>query len=465
MRGKTMKIETVTVKHPRINNREITLLLVDNRIDIPSTEFLVHEARYGGRYNQIGGRTSHKGKAVKIAELYRNLNQMGVDWRNADESHLKAIRNAMLCWDKNSNPSYDRFSYEPITNDAMNQKIGVWFKFYKYMNQIGQRNHMVLRTKRIRISKPQGMLAHLNSRTGSQKEYVEVSVLRVTPSPKNDSYKALSKIEFARLRQHLRDIDVVYEMIALFMVETGLRISAALEAKESDFEGLIQLMSSGKTFNDVVKRDYIAKGDMKKQYDLPLRTIRDVNEIYLMRLHVKRMYAHMKRRDRLSSTYSEDALWLLANGKEVKKHDIWSVFSKISKQMGRTTEKITPHCLRHTFATWTIMDISRKKNIPLENTGITPSPIFIIALRNKLGHASEITTLLYIRSALKLMGIDVNDGPTKISLRSFLRDKASQELLKKEAETEFGDDFDDDYFDVVKYGLSRKIIVDDEIAT
>lgn len=461
-----MEIETITVSHPKINNREITLLLVDNKIDIPSTEFLVHEARYGGRYNQIGGRTSHKGKAVKIAELYKHLEQMGVDWRSANESHLKAIRNAMLCWDKNSNLDSERFSYKPITNDAMNQKIGIWFKFYKYMDQIQQKNTMVMQTRLIRISKPQGMLAHLNARTGSQEtEYIEVSVLRVAPSPKNNSYKALSRIEFAKLRQHLRDIDVVYEMIALFMVETGLRITAALEAKEKDFEGLVQLLSSGKTFNDIIKRDYIAKGDMKKKYDLPLRTIKEVNEIYLMRIHPKRLYAHMQRINRLHGSYNEDALWILENGKEVQKHDVWSAFNKVSKIMGRTIETITPHCLRHTFATWTIIDLADRQNIPLENTGITPNPIFIIALQNKLGHANAITTMKYIISALKLMGIEVNDGPIQISLKSFRKDKASQDLVKREAIEEFGDDFDDDYFDVSKYGLSRKIIVDDEIIT
>ena len=34
------------------------------------------------------------------------------------------------------------------------------------------------------------------------------------------------------------------------------------------------------------------------------------------------------------------------------------------------------------------------------------------------------------------MGLDLNDGPIKISLRTFKRDKAAQRLMKKEAITE-----------------------------
>ncbi len=89
----------------------------------------------------------------------------------------------------------------------------------------------------------------------------------------------------------------------------------------------------------------------------------------------------------------------------------------------------------------------------MENTGITPNPLFISALQRKLGHASALSTMRYINTALKLMGIDVNDGPVKISLRSFIKDKNSQKLVKKEAINEFEDDFYEDDFDVIKYAL------------
>ncbi len=459
-----MDIKTITVKHPNIEKRDITLLLVDGKLDIPSTEFLIYEARYGGRHGHLGGRTSHKGRAVKIAELYRNLNDGGLDWRSATEPHIKAIRNAMLCWDNNDNEAHSKFDYEEISNDAMNHKLGVWFKFYKYMEKIGEYCDMILKTKKIKKYTPQRMLQHLDQRSeNKENDYMEVWSLRVKSSPTSNSYRALSRTEFSKLRQHLRNIDVVYEMIALFMVETGLRITAALEVTEKDFQGILPLHSSGKTLNDTIDREYIAKGDIKKYYDLPLRTIWGIQEQYLARMQPERSHKHLLRCERLNSDhYNENAMWILENGKEVKGHDVWKAFNDVSKIMGRTTKRITPHWLRHTFATWTIMDIANKKNISLENTGSTPNPIFVSALQQKLGHASILSTMRYITTALKLMGLDVNDGPIQMSLRSFLKNKASQNLVEKEAKIEFGDDFDDDYFDVVKYALSRGIVVDDE---
>ena len=35
-----MNIETITIVHPNLRDRKITLLLVDDNIDIASTEFL-----------------------------------------------------------------------------------------------------------------------------------------------------------------------------------------------------------------------------------------------------------------------------------------------------------------------------------------------------------------------------------------------------------------------------------------
>lgn len=453
-----MDIKTIEIQHPELNKRNISLLIVDNNIDIPSTEFLIYEARYGGRHNGIGGRTSHKGKAIKMAELYRHLDEMGLKWDEASEEDIKTIRNAMLCWDKNGNEDYKNYEYEPISNDAMNHKLDIWFKFYKYMDKLGISNNMTLKTRRSKKYQPKKLLEHLGRRHDVlHDDFIDTWSLKVKPSPTKNSYHALSRTEFSRLRQHLRDIDIVYEALAVFMVETGLRITAALEATKDDFKGLLKLHSSGKTLDDVIPRSYIAKGDYIKQYDLPLRTMQEINELYLVRAYHERLVKYEE-----ADGSRINILWLLENGKEVKNHDVWNAFREASTIMGRNLNTITPHWLRHTFATWTLIDIADRKGIPLQNTGTTPNPLFMLALAQKLGHADAVTTMRYIVTALKLMGLDVNSGPIKVSLRTFKRDKNSQKLVKNEAMQEFGDAFDDDYFDVIKYALSREIVIDDE---
>ena len=127
----------------------------------------------------------------------------------------------------------------------------------------------------------------------------------------------------------------------------------------------------------------------------------------------------------------------------------------VSKLMGRTVNNITPHWLRHTFATWTIMDVANAKGIILENTGLMPHPLLLNALQVKLGHADPLTTLRYISTALKLMGLDLNDGHIKMSLNRFKNCIKSQELVKREEKIEFAEDFDDEYFNVIRYNSEK----------
>lgn len=458
-----MNIETITIPHPNLNKRDISLLLVDGKVDVPSTEFLIYEARYGGRHGSIGGKTTHNVKSTQIAELYRNLEELGLDWRTAMEPDIKRIRNAMLCWDANDNLSKD-YPYEAIRNDSMNHKLITWFKFYKYMDRIGKSNNMYLTTKKVRKFYPKGLLDHLNKRHSKQEKYIEIWALKVKPSPKKNTYHALSRSEFNKLRQYLRGIDIVYEMIALLMVETGLRINAALEVKEEDLQNWLRHIGNGKELDETIPIRYIPKGrDEYAEAELPIRTMEEINRNYLIRIFRERIYEYEQRCERLNEDVKGNILWITSKGKEVKKHDVWTAFKIASRLMGRKKNNITPHWLRHTFATWTIMDVANKKGIALENTGTTPNPLLLLALQQKLGHADAITTMRYIATALKLMGLDLNDGPIKISLRTFKRDKTAQRLMKKEAIAEFGDDFDEEVFDVVQYGLSRGVIVDDEL--
>jgi len=456
-----MKIEAITSNHPNLNNREITLLLVDDKIDIPSTRYLVYESRYGGRHKSLLGKSSHFPIATQIKELYIHLDSIGLKWNEATEYDIKRIRNAMLCWDKNDQKDFVNYDYTPISNDSMNHKLNTWFKFYKYMEQIGIPNNMTLTTKKIRMYEKKEMLSHLNSDNSS---YIDVWNLKVKPSPKKNSYNALSKMEFSKLSVHLFRIDIVYQMIALYMVETGLRVDAVLKVSKEDVNGVFKLLSNGKDFNDVVKRKYTPKGrDDLSDYELPIRLMQTINDSYLKREYEERRYLYEISCDKKQKKIKDNILWITKNGKEVMYYDIQRAFKNVSKKMGRITNPITSHWLRHTFATWTIMDIANYKNIKLENSGLAPNPLLILALQQKLGHADSTTTLKYIVTALKLMKIDVNDGPVSISLRSFKQNSKVQELIKKEAKLEFGIEFDKEKFDVIKYAISRGIVIDDQV--
>lgn len=458
-----MNIELRTIPHPHIN-RDVTVLYINNKLDIPSSKFLVYEARYGGRRNLISATTTNKTRAIKIAELYRHLDDLGLNWRTAREGHIKAIRNAMLCWDKNNNKDYGNYDYDPISNNVMNTKISTWFKFYNYMKLNGEESCMIMTTRKVEKFSYKGMNYHLNIRTQVPTIYTEVWSIKVPSSPINYTYNAISRTEYEHLFKYLEKIDIVFALLSLLMVETGLRITAALQIKQEEFKGYLKYINAGKSINDFIKVDYIAKGGNIKKFDLPLRTIIEIKKNYLSRIYLKRMKAHSDRSKKIKScTYNPEALWLLENGREINKNDIQRAFQKASIQMGYKRKKITPHWMRHTFATWSLIDFANEQNIKLQNTGTVPNPMFMLLLQEKMGHQDSITTMRYIATALKLMKIGSNNGPIKVSFRTFEKDLRAQELVKREAIYEFQDEFDDELFDVFDYAISRGIVVKDEI--
>ena len=455
-----MIIEYRTISHPRIPKKDITFIFIDNKIDLPSSRFLTHEARYGGWHGGISGLQTHRTRAIKIGELYRHLDDMGLDWKNALEVDIKKIRNAMLQWDANDNKDDKDYDYKAISNDAMNQKIGVWYKFYKYMEHINIFTDMVMSTKWIKIRKKKGPLSHVDKKDSKHHNEIEVWSLRVKPSPEQRTFHALSRTEFEYFRQELEKIDKVFGIFAYVMVETGLRASATLQIEVDTFKSYFIHLNKGKDIGDTISLPYIAKGGVKKNTELRIRTIAIVQKEYLVRDHHKRMVLHSNRKHKGKSEYSEKSMWLLSNGRKVNYNDVQRAFKKASENMGRKIT-ITSHWLRHTFATWSLMDFSQEHNIPLINTGIVPHPIFMIRLSDLMGHQSELTTMKYIATAVKIMKIVEHKGPI-MPLLTLKKDIKIQELIKQEAKEEFGDSFNIKLFDVFEYARSRKLVQDDK---
>ena len=78
----------------------------------------------------------------------------------------------------------------------------------------------------------------------------------------------------------------------------------------------------------------------------------------------------------------------------------------------------------------------------------------------KLGHASESSTMKYIITAIELSNTGTHNG-TIIPLKSFLESKIVQNITREKAIEEFDEEFDEELFDVVKYAISKGIVVDD----
>lgn len=446
-----MEIKYITINHPSINNRKITYLLIDNKIDLDSARFLNHEAHNGGRHGSISGKSTHKKRAIKIGELYRHLDDMGLTWRNSLEIHIKQIRNAMLCWDINNIKDYGKYDYQPIQNDTMNQKLSVWYKFYVYMKYRGEEFNMILSTKRVKKKYYQNnMLNHLNKQ--ESQGFIDVWSLYVKPSPEKYTYKVITKIEFSKFFNYLYEIDIIYAMMAYIAVETGLRIDALLNLKYEQFNNLFKYWKSGKSLQDSVKIEYFDKSseDNLKYTDIRLEVIFNLKKYYLQREYLSRLRLNKKNK-------FEQSLWLKKNGDTVKYHNIRKAFVEVSDKLGYANKKVTPHWMRHCCVTWALIDFSKSNNLPLEYTGITPNQMFINLLSKRIGHTTIDTIKKYIQSALDLMKMGLHSGSVIVTLSSLESNEKVQSLVKEEAKKEFGKEFKDSKFNLVQYAIKRKI--------
>ncbi|MFT7879061.1 MAG: site-specific integrase [Sulfurimonas sp.] len=442
----------VTIDHPNINNRKISVLFVNNKLDMPSFRFFVREARSGGRDGTVAGLETHRVTAYKIVELYRYLNEFGLDWRTAEEEDIRSIRNGLLCWNSNDELDEDYYDYEPIENDTMNQKLSTWFKFYRFQKEREEQMNMHLSTKEVVVKVSDHYMQHLsNTKSGQNTKIIERWELLVKPSPKKLYYPAINKYEYEAFKTQLKKIDIVYAAIAELMVESGLRVSAALRTEPDFFRNwIIKMNHGGLGMNDLIPMQYINKGGDTKTCQVPLQCIYEISQIYMAR-----PYANRKAKN-IDGEY--EGMWFTKSGKPVEYHDIRAAFKQASDEMGRGLNNITPHHLRHTFATWCVIDGAKQLGMHLEDINHESAPSIVSILQIRLGHVSLQSTIKYITTAI-LMNISGSSGPV-MSSRTVNRSKAVQNILRQQAQIEYGNDFDLNKFDALEYAKDRGYAVE-----
>lgn len=456
---KKRNFETRKLPHPTLSKRDITLIYINHELDKHAFSFLVYEAENGGRKGGISGKETHRGRAYKIIELYRELDLLGLNWWEAEEEDIRIIRNRMLCWDMNDKEDYEHYPYEPIENDTMNQKLAVWMKFFKHQSWMEHSNRMIMGTKMVKQWLPDAFLQHTKGANHNERfKMVERWNLMVKPSPRKLYYPALSKLEFEAFRTQLRKIDVVYEAIALLMVDTGLRIDAALSFEMDIFQGWMRHLNvGGKTYQDDIPFQYINKGGDQLTGEISLQCIQDVQSLYRASFYNKRLQKHQE-----EWKGEKEPLWLREDGKQIYYRDVQLAFQKASFAMGRKHNNITPHHLRHTCATWLLIKITEENKISLGVIGAEAHPMLMGVLMNKLGHASGKSTLTYTMTAYKLTSPKNRKQGNKVVLTplSIKHNKHIQSLLLEKAIEEYGDEFDYDKYDIIKFALKEGFAVE-----
>lgn len=454
-----MKINKIQIRHP-IFNRNIYLIMIDNKIDKDSLEYLVYVARHGGHRGGIIGIKTHKIIADRIAELYFQLNnQFGLKWYQVSEIHLEMLRNMMVgeSKDKLINPRTKNIK-KPITYQSCDNKMQTWFNFYLYMKE-KNRCDIILNYREKEVKNfYKGMNHHLNIRMGNTNK-VRVWNLFFNKKKRTNRKYALTKNEFNEVCKRLGEIDLVYEIMALFAVETALRIDAIMKIDENDFNGYFKVAQSQ---SKKISREYLAKYNKVLCYEMSLEFFGTMKMRYLTRELTDRLEQHyLYCKNRTKHTYSENAFWIKKNGKIVTEYDFRKALEKVSKDLGRIEEKkITPHIFRHTAATWKVIEISRLSGLDLRNTGYRPPHIINLVLQRLLGHSDEKTSLIYIATALDMMEIEVSDSIIRMPKRLFLTNPYVQNIMLEKAKEELKEKYNEDTFDLLDYCVKNGTVVE-----
>lgn len=454
-----MKINKIQIRHP-IFNRNIYLIMIDNKIDKDSLEYLVYVARHGGHRGGIIGIKTHKIIADRIAELYFQLNnQFGLKWYQVSEIHLEMLRNMMVgeSKDKLINPRTKNIK-KPITYQSCDNKMQTWFNFYLYMKE-KNRCDIILNYREKEVKNfYKGMNHHLNIRMGNTNK-VRVWNLFFNKKKRTNRKYALTKNEFNEVCKRLGEIDLVYEIMALFAVETALRIDAIMKIDENDFNGYFKVAQSQ---SKKISREYLAKYNKVLCYEMSLEFFGTIKMRYITRELTDRLEQHyLYCKNRIKHTYSENAFWIKKNGKIVTEYDFRKALEKVSKDLGRIEEKkITPHIFRHTAATWKVIEISRLSGLDLRNTGYRPPHIINLVLQRLLGHSDEKTSLIYIATALDMMEIEVSDSIIRMPKRLFLSNPSVQNIMLEKAKEDLKEKYNKDTFDLLDYCLKNGTVVE-----
>lgn len=99
-------------------------------------------------------------------------------------------------------------------------------------------------------------------------------------------------------------------------------------------------------------------------------------------------------RNRLAGTNQRMELILTVNGNRYCNSSAQKVFAYLGKRIGF---KITPLMLRHSYAIHTLLVLRSHPELGLEP---------LLWLRDRLGHASVTTTMIYLRQIERMMGVE-----------------------------------------------------------
>lgn len=349
----------------------------NGKLMIEANRFLLWKKDHGGRGGQKLATGSQRQYAYHLKFLFDTIAQSPTPkkWYELTIKDLIHIRDQM---DQGE---------DGLNRGLINIRTQLWAEFFFWCRKNGYSHNMHIKTLKAKSYNynDDDFLAH------TKKEAYIVRTELWLPIVNNPRvFRNLSQTTWKQLRKVLRDIDPVYEAVAVVMINTGLRINGALQLNKTSFLPYPELDPE-----EELEFKYIPKGqkDTKIKYSciFPIDTWGWLHENIITERQ-KRAKLHKKK-----FREPTQSMFIKKTGMPVKDFDVWDAFDEASKKLG---VKIIPHMLRHTFATWTVMIWAEQEGVRPTSESFYKSIHDMLALQ--LGHKNISTTKKYCRTASHL---------------------------------------------------------------
>ena len=179
------------------------------------------------------------------------------------------------------------------------------------------------------------------------------------PNRRRPLPKTLNKREISRFKLTVSEFkDPIVRPLTTMMLETGVRVSEIcnMDVDDVDLDDLSALILGGKGEKDrtVLFTDLTAEGIQEWMVERGMRAEKQIKE-------------------------ERQALFLTKNGHRITPRWVQKLMDKIADKAGIKRSRLTPHTLRHTFA-----------------SGLLERGADLVTIQRLLGHASIATTRVYL---------------------------------------------------------------------
>lgn len=329
-------------------------LLLDSEMNLIEEVFLflTHHCIKRGRVNS---KKSWEAYGQTMYDYFSFLEANNLNWSQINPNH--SILAAYRDW------SLSEIRLSPNT---VNYRLRILVKFYQFAFNNHWINNLPYSLEEIRIRKFHSFLAHINT-SGNIKQSPDI-MLKTQFTPIKLLNKQQAKIFLRAI------INPTQKLIAQVALCSGLRkeelvtfpLHYVFNPRDDDtYKSLIRIKLN--------PAEMKTKGNKERTIDIPRQLM---NSLWQYVLHERNQLEQLSGRKQFE-------LFLNKNGEP------WANSGKSLNNLWKNLHlpfKVTPHMLRHTYATYTLYEMRKRKTI------IDP----LLYVRDRLGHVSIHTTEKYL---------------------------------------------------------------------